>query len=126
MGWMAIAVLLISFTHNIKKQTPLLTQKADGSMQRAASGKSDQVQVCNLPACPQLDDRKDSHSFLQSFQGSLLTPELYHADGQVWDEDYVWGSFLQSKMFNAGGNTNCHNPHSGNCSYRESNLYAMS
>ncbi len=105
------------FTHNIKKQTPLFSQQADGRMQSVQPlVKSDQVQVCATCHArrSQLDDRKDPHSFLQSFQGSLLTPELYHVDGQVWDEDYVWGSFLQSKMFNAGVTcSNCHNPHSG-------------
>ncbi|MCF7499978.1 tetratricopeptide repeat protein [Pseudoalteromonas sp. L1] len=105
------------FTHNIKKQTPLFTQQADGSMKSVQPlVKSEQVQMCATCHArrSQLDDRKDPHSFLHTFQGSLLTPELYHVDGQVWDEDYVWGSFLQSKMFNAGVTcSNCHNPHSG-------------
>ncbi|WP_235898604.1 HEAT repeat domain-containing protein [Parahaliea maris] len=39
-------------------------------------------------------------------------PEYYH-DGQVRDEDYVYGSFLQSKMHQAGVVcSNCHEPHS--------------
>lgn len=43
---------------------------------------------------------------------SLLRPGLYHADGQILDEVYVYGSFLQSKMFEAGvGCTDCHEPH---------------
>ncbi len=45
---------------------------------------------------------------------SLLRPGLYWPDGQIRDEVYVTGSFLQSKM-NARGVTcaNCHDPHSG-------------
>lgn len=44
---------------------------------------------------------------------SLLTAELYYADGQILDEDYEYGSFLQSKMFAAGVTcTDCHEPHS--------------
>lgn len=39
-------------------------------------------------------------------------PEYYH-DGQIRDEDYVYGSFLQSKMHQAGVVcSNCHEPHS--------------
>src|SRR3954464_5562383 len=32
-----------------------------------------------------------------------LTRGLYHADGQMLDEVYNYGSFKQSKMFAAGG-----------------------
>ncbi|MEW5422331.1 multiheme c-type cytochrome [Amorphus sp. 3PC139-8] len=43
---------------------------------------------------------------------SLLMPGLYHADGQVQDEVYVYGSFLQSKMYEKGVScTDCHEPH---------------
>ncbi len=45
---------------------------------------------------------------------SLLDSELYFPDGQVYEEDYVLGSFMQSKMFQQGVVcSNCHNPHSG-------------
>lgn len=44
---------------------------------------------------------------------SLLRDGLYHADGQIDAEVYVFGSFLQSKMFASGVTcTNCHDPHS--------------
>ncbi|MCE8554668.1 HEAT repeat domain-containing protein [Ruegeria pomeroyi] len=43
---------------------------------------------------------------------SLLRPGLYHADGQLLDEVYVYGSFLQSKMYQRGvGCLDCHEPH---------------
>lgn len=42
----------------------------------------------------------------------LLRPGMYHADGQILDEVYVYGSFLQSKMSARGvGCMNCHDPH---------------
>ena len=45
---------------------------------------------------------------------SLLDENLYHADGRILDEVYVYGSFVQSKMYAAGVTcTDCHNPHSG-------------
>jgi tetratricopeptide (TPR) repeat protein len=38
---------------------------------------------------------------------------LYHVDGQILDEVYVWGSFLSSRMHLAGVTcSNCHDPHS--------------
>jgi tetratricopeptide (TPR) repeat protein/nitrate/TMAO reductase-like tetraheme cytochrome c subunit len=44
----------------------------------------------------------------------LATTPLYHADGQLLEETFVMGSFLQSKMHAAGVTcSNCHNPHSG-------------
>lgn len=45
----------------------------------------------------------------------LLDEPLYYADGQISDEVYVYGSFLQSKMHDAGVVcSDCHDPHSGN------------
>nr|WP_255720479.1 cytochrome c3 family protein [Acuticoccus kalidii] len=44
---------------------------------------------------------------------SLLLPGLYQADGQIEDEVYVYGSFLQSKMYAKGVSCgDCHDPHS--------------
>jgi len=44
---------------------------------------------------------------------SLLDENLYFPDGQIRDEVYVHGSFLQSKMYQHGVTcTDCHDPHS--------------
>ena len=44
---------------------------------------------------------------------SPLGRGLYHADGQMLDEVYNYGSFKQSKMFAAGVTcSDCHEPHS--------------
>lgn len=49
----------------------------------------------------------------ENYQPELLRNGLYHSDGQINDEVFVYGSFAQSKMFRAGVTcTNCHNPHS--------------
>ncbi len=51
--------------------------------------------------------------FLDAYLPSLLRSDLYHADGQILDEVYVYGSFLQSRMHDAGvGCGDCHDPHS--------------
>jgi len=44
---------------------------------------------------------------------SLLDEGLYYADGQILEEVYVYGSFVQSKMYkNDVRCTNCHDAHS--------------
>jgi predicted CXXCH cytochrome family protein len=44
---------------------------------------------------------------------SLISPPLYYPDGQIHGEVFVTGSFMQSKMFQAGVVcSNCHEPHS--------------
>jgi len=105
------------FTVDISKKTPLFVRQADGSMKSSQPlNSSEQIPVCATCHArrSQTVDRTDPHNFLKEFQPSLITPDLYHVDGQVWDEDYVWGSFEQSKMFEAGVTcSNCHNPHSG-------------
>ena len=50
--------------------------------------------------------------FADAYNLALLRPGLYHADGQILDEVYVYGSFLQSKMYARGvGCMDCHDPH---------------
>jgi len=49
---------------------------------------------------------------MQSHRPALLSEGLYHSDGQIEEEVYEYGSFLQSKMHAAGVTcSNCHNPH---------------
>ncbi|MCA9731743.1 tetratricopeptide repeat protein, partial [candidate division KSB1 bacterium] len=58
------------------------------------------------------DDQVD-RPYLDNFVPSLLREGLYFPDGQILDEVYVYGSFLQSKMYQAGVTCmHCHNPHS--------------
>lgn len=53
------------------------------------------------------------HAFLDHYRPALLDAGLYHADGQIDDEVYEYGSFLQSRMFAAGVTcSDCHDPHS--------------
>ncbi len=48
----------------------------------------------------------------QAYRVSLLESPRYHADGQIRDEVYEYGSFLQSKMYRAGVTcSDCHDPH---------------
>ncbi|WP_289151490.1 multiheme c-type cytochrome [uncultured Salipiger sp.] len=52
-------------------------------------------------------------SYHDAYNLSLLRPGLYWPDGQIRDEVYVLGSFLQSRMQDKGVTcSNCHDPHS--------------
>ena len=55
---------------------------------------------------------KPGDRFLDHYGLSLLEDHLYHADGQIDDEVYVVGSFMQSLMYRKGVRcTDCHDPH---------------
>ncbi|MCR9295498.1 MAG: hypothetical protein NXI32_22505, partial [bacterium] len=50
--------------------------------------------------------------FYDFYSNQLLTEGVYYPDGQVLDEDYVHGSFIQSKMYHKGIKcSDCHDPH---------------
>lgn len=68
---------------------------------------------CHARATRISDDYKPGQSFLQTHIPALLDTTNYFIDGQIKQEDYEYGSFLQSKMY-ANGVTciNCHDPHS--------------
>jgi cytochrome c553 len=58
------------------------------------------------------DGYRPGDAFHDYYRASALAPGLYHADGQQRDEVYVWGSFAQSKMNQAGVTcSDCHDPH---------------
>lgn len=58
-------------------------------------------------------DYQPGAPLLDHFRVSLLSQNLYHADGQIDDEVYAYGSFLQSKMYKMGVTcSDCHKPHS--------------
>ena len=49
---------------------------------------------------------------MDTYRPALLDETLYHADGQILEEVYVYGSFIQSAMYSEGVTcTDCHDPH---------------
>jgi len=68
---------------------------------------------CHSRRAPLSDTYEHGLPLLDTHTVSLLTDPLYHADGQILEEDYEYGSFLQSRMYHAGVTcTDCHEPHS--------------
>jgi len=59
------------------------------------------------------DDYQHGQPLMDTHMPALLTEELYYPDGQIKDEVYVYASFIQSKMYQAGVIcSDCHNAHS--------------
>ncbi len=78
--------------------------------------RGDEIEICAdcharrgiLAGAPEADP-----AFLDNFMPAFLTEGLYHADGQIHDEVFVWGSFSQSRMYQAGVTCgDCHDAHS--------------
>ncbi|MCE9603563.1 MAG: HEAT repeat domain-containing protein [Planctomycetia bacterium] len=58
-------------------------------------------------------DYRPGRNYHDHYEPSMLDGNLYHADGQIREELYEYGSFLQSRMFREGVRcSNCHDPHS--------------
>jgi len=68
--------------------------------------------VCHSRRDPLIEGAMPGDPFLDHHVPALLDEDLYHADGQILDEVYVYGSFLQSKMHQRGVRcSDCHDPH---------------
>ncbi len=75
------------------------------------------VQIESCAPChsrrSQLATYEHQGNFFDYFIPEILTDGSYHPDGQILDEVYVYGSFLQSKMYAQGVKcSDCHDPHS--------------
>ena len=76
--------------------------------------------VAELEACAPCHSRREPLTRVAAHGGPLLddylparlAEGLYHPDGQILDEVYVYGSFVQSRMHAAGVRcTDCHDAH---------------
>ncbi|REK18021.1 MAG: hypothetical protein DWQ42_21040 [Planctomycetota bacterium] len=81
-------------------------------------GESNKAEVescakCHMRRSQQLTENfRPGGELCDHFAPARLRAGLYHDDGQIKDEVYVYGSFAQSKMFARGIRcTDCHDPH---------------
>ncbi len=87
---------------NSQRNRPRITQVEINTC-GACHARRSQIEVMPMPGGELLD----------SFRPALIQPPLYHVDGQIRDEVYVYGSFLQSRMHQQGVTcSDCHEPHS--------------
>ena len=68
---------------------------------------------CHARATRFSDNYRHGQSLLQTHIPAGVQAVNYYVDGQIKDEDYEYGSFLQSKMYAVGVTCmNCHDAHS--------------
>jgi len=97
--------------------TPFAGVDAKGFTVSAADNPVSEIELCagchSRREALGADSVPPGEPFADHYQLALLREGLYHADGQIQDEVYVYGSFLQSKMYARGVRCgHCHEPHS--------------
>lgn len=100
-------------SNHVAAQTP---GKQDFALDFAAADATAQIETCarcHSRRSVISDDYRHGERLMQTHLPSLLTADLYFPDGQIRDEVYEYGSFLQSKMHAKGVRcSDCHEPHS--------------
>ena len=72
----------------------------------------DQCARCHMRRQMITDRFNFEGTMLDHYYPQLIAKPTYYADGQILDEDYVYGSFVQSKMYHENVTcTNCHDAH---------------
>jgi Flp pilus assembly protein TadD len=90
----------------------LKTGIAKRSLPRTSQAQIETCARCHARRSVVAADYVFGEPLMQTYRPALLDAGVYFADGQFLEEDYEYGSFLQSKMYAAGVTcSNCHNPH---------------
>jgi predicted CXXCH cytochrome family protein len=94
--------------------TPIAeTGNANRSRPRAEAREIETCARCHGRASRFSDDYVHGKPPLDTHRLALLDDDLYWNDGQIRDEVYNWGSFVQSRMYAQGVTcSDCHDPHS--------------
>ena len=95
------------------RPTRRIVSGGSGAHPDNARGQVEVCGSCHARRAPIRDGYRHGASLLDSYEVTLLTEPEYHPDGQIREEVYVYGSFVQSRMYAAGVVcTDCHEPHS--------------
>jgi len=116
-GWQNInnkgLAFLLDERKDINWQLNVSSSTAKRSQARLTTKEIDTCARCHARRSTLTENYQHGKPLQDSHLPALLTEQLYHPDGQFKEEDYVYGSFLQSKMFHAGVTcSDCHEPHS--------------
>src|SRR5699024_8054684 len=105
----------VEFMYSEKADEATIKRIREDLSLTAGSSQVQQIQSCagchsfreKLPA-----NYQHQGTFMDYFDPMLPHPPYYFSDGQIQDEVYVFGSFLQSEMYDHEVEcTDCHNPH---------------
>jgi len=104
----------------VNSTTPTIFVFKDGAAIASPQGSSDDSEMAMCGGCHSRRSLLDGHAtpsknYHDRYRIAGLQEDLYFANGQIKDEVFVLGSFLQSKMYQRGVRcSHCHDPHSGN------------
>lgn len=91
----------------------LKTGSAQRNQSRATEKEIEVCAQCHSRRSAISDDYQPGKPYSDHYMPRLLDEGMYFSDGQIQDEVYVYGSFLQSKMYHKGVTcSDCHEPHS--------------
>lgn len=106
-------LVLLDERHGVTWSIDPHTGSAVRSPPRKTTHEIETCALCHARRGPIWATIKPGAPIGDSHRISLLNDSLYFPDGQIKDEVYEYGSFLQSKMFAKGVTcSDCHDPHS--------------
>jgi len=106
-------MLLLDERKGIQWTMNMETGNAVRSQPRGGGKEIELCARCHSRRSPLSANYTHGEPLLDHYRPRLLDEGMYYADGQIDDEVYVYGSFLQSKMYHAGVTcSDCHEPHS--------------
>jgi tetratricopeptide (TPR) repeat protein len=118
-GWQSIDVqtkgllVLLDERRGVTWSIDPQTGSAVRSTPRKTTREIETCALCHARRGPIWATIKPGAPIGDSHRVSLIEDPLYYPDGQIRDEVYEYGSFLQSKMFAKGVTcSDCHDPHS--------------
>jgi len=101
----------------------LASLKGTGTSAAATQGQIQACAPCHSRRRVVGGDYSAGCNYHDYFTNELLTNTSYHADGQILDEVYEYGSFVQSKMYHKGVKcTDCHDPHTARLKHEGNNV----
>ena len=117
-GWQSLAdskglSVQLNERHGVNWQANAASGTAQRSAPREGRVEIDMCARCHARRSVISDAYVHGEPLLDHYLPRLLDEGMYFPDGQIEDEVYVYGSFLQSRMNHAGVTcSDCHEPHS--------------
>lgn len=116
-GWEAIEGLGLAIALNERKDASWILDPETGNSKREPPRQTtmevETCAVCHSRRGPVTASPIPGHPIGDSYRVTALDDGLYFPDGQIRDEVYEYGSFLQSRMFHEGVTcSDCHDSHS--------------
>ena len=90
---------------------------------RPATAEIEVCAPCHSRRSVMVPDAHPGAPYHDHYVNELIRPGTYYPDGQILDEVYVYGSFLQSKMYKKGiACSDCHDPHTTRVKHTDNRL----